>query len=325
MTTKNSSAAPAKRVEDKRPGFFMDLLRRLILEKPLGTFGLGVIIIFFAAGIFSKFIMPFGYQQIHLLERLQGPSAKYLLGTDELGRDELSRLIYGARISMEVGLGATFLNVLVSILIGATSGFLGGKTDMIVQRFVDVWMSIPGFVILLTVMTILPRNLIVMILVLGITGGIGGARLVRSAVIAIKSNIYISASDAIGCSPMRILLVHIIPNIMPTLIITFTLGIGGNILAEAGLSFLGFGLPPGIPSWGVLINSSQAYLQTDPQLALWPGLALSLSVYGINMFGDSIRDLLDPRLRGGVGRYSLSDKKLNQLKQSLAGKVVKTN
>ena len=325
MTTKNSSAAPAKRVENKRPGFFMDLLRRLILEKPLGTFGLGVIIIFFAAGIFSKFIMPFGYLQIHLLERLQGPSAKYLLGTDELGRDELSRLIYGARISMEVGLGATFLNVLVSILIGATSGFLGGKTDMIVQRFVDVWMSIPGFVILLTVMTILPRNLIVMILVLGITGGIGGARLVRSAVIAIKSNIYISASDAIGCSPMRILLVHIIPNIMPTLIIMFTLGIGGNILAEAGLSFLGFGLPPGIPSWGVLINSSQAYLQTDPQLALWPGLALSLSVYGINMFGDSIRDLLDPRLRGGVGRYSLSDKKLNQLKQSLAGKVVKTN
>jgi peptide/nickel transport system permease protein len=317
MTTKNSSAAPAKRVEDKRPGFFMDLLRRLILEKPLGTFGLGVIIIFFAAGIFSKFIMPFGYQQIHLLERLQGPSAKYLLGTDELGRDELSRLIYGARISMEVGLGATFLNVLVSILIGATSGFLGGKTDMIVQRFVDVWMSIPGFVILLTVMTILPRNLIVMILVLGITGGIGGARLVRSAVIAIKSNIYISASDAIGCSPMRILLVHIIPNIMPTLIIMFTLGIGGNILAEAGLSFLGFGLPPGIPSWGVLINSSQAYLQTDPQLALWPGLALSLSVFGMNMFGDSIRDLLDPRLRGGVGRYSLSDKKLKQLKASL--------
>ena len=325
MTTKNSSAAPAKRVEDKRPGFFMDLLRRLILEKPLGTFGLGVIIIFFAAGIFSKFIMPFAWSQINLLQTFKGPSAKYLLGTDELGRDELSRLIYGARISMEVGLGATFLNVLVSILIGATSGFLGGKTDMIVQRFVDVWMSIPGFVILLTVMTILPRNLIVMILVLGITGGIGGARLVRSAVIAIKSNIYISASDAIGCSPMRILLVHIIPNIMPTLIIMFTLGIGGNILAEAGLSFLGFGLPPGIPSWGVLINSSQAYLQTDPQLALWPGLALSLSVYGINMFGDSIRDLLDPRLRGGVGRYSLSDKKLNQLKQSLAGKVVKTN
>jgi peptide/nickel transport system permease protein len=186
-------------------------------------------------------------------------------------------------------------------------------------------MSIPGFVILLTVMTILPRNLIVMIMVLGITGGIGGARLVRSAVIAIKSNTYISASDAIGCSPARVLLVHIIPNIMPTLIIMFTLGIGGNILAEAGLSFLGFGLPPGIPSWGVLINSSQAYLQTDPQLALWPGLALSVSVYGINMFGDSIRDLLDPRLRGGVGRYSLSDKKLNQLKQNLSGKAAKTS
>ena len=322
MTTNNSSAAPAKRVENKRQGFFMDLLRRLILEKPLGTFGLGIIIIFFVGGIFSKFIMPFGMGQIHLLERMQTPGSKYLLGTDELGRDELSRLIYGARISMEVGLGATLLNVLVSILIGATSGFLGGKTDMIVQRFVDVWMSIPGFVILLTIMTILPRNLIVMIMVLGITGGIGGARLVRSAVISIKSNTYISASDAIGCSPVRTLLVHIIPNIMPTLIIMFTLGIGGNILAEAGLSFLGFGLPPGIPSWGVLINSSQAYLQTDPQLALWPGLALSVSVYGINMFGDSIRDLLDPRLRGGVGRYSLSDKKLKRLKETLFEKKI---
>ena len=188
MTTKNGNAAPVKRVENKRPGLFFDLLRRLVLEKPMGTFGLGLIIVFFTMGIFSKFIMPFSWSQIHLLERLQGPSGKYFLGTDELGRDELSRLIYGARISMEIGIGATLLNTVVSILIGATSGFLGGKTDMIVQRFVDVWMSIPGFVILLTVMTILPRSLLTMIMVLGITGGIGGARLVRSAVIAIKSN-----------------------------------------------------------------------------------------------------------------------------------------
>ena len=298
MTTKNGNAAPVKRVVNKRPGFFFDLLRRLVLEKPLGTFGLG------------------------LLERLQGPTGKYFLGTDELGRDELSRLIYGARISMEVGIGATLLSTFVSIIIGATSGFLGGKTDMVVQRFVDVYMSIPYFVILLTLMTILPRSLVTILLVLGIGGGIAGARLVRSAVIGIKSNMYVSASEAVGSSPLRTLLVHILPNIMPTLIITFTLGIGGAILAEAGLSFLGFGLPPGVPSWGVLINSSQAYLQTDPQLALWPGLALSLAVFGMNMFGDSIRDLLDPRLRGGVGRYALSEKKLKELKDNLAGKAV---
>ena len=321
MTTKNGNAAPVKRVVNKRPGFFFDLLRRLVLEKPLGTFGLGLIIVFFTMGIFSKFIMPFSWSQIHLLERLQGPTGKYFLGTDELGRDELSRLIYGARISMEVGIGATLLSTFVSIIIGATSGFLGGKTDMVVQRFVDVYMSIPYFVILLTLMTILPRSLVTILLVLGIGGGIAGARLVRSAVIGIKSNMYVSASEAVGSSPLRTLLVHILPNIMPTLIITFTLGIGGAILAEAGLSFLGFGLPPGVPSWGVLINSSQAYLQTDPQLALWPGLALSLAVFGMNMFGDSIRDLLDPRLRGGVGRYALSEKKLKELKESLAGKV----
>jgi peptide/nickel transport system permease protein len=315
MTTKNSSSVPPKRVETKRPGFFMDLLRRLILEKPLGTFGLGLITVFFAAGIFSRFIMPFAWSQINLLQTFTGPSPHFFLGTDELGRDELSRLIYGARISMEVGLGATLLNTVVSVLIGATSGFLGGKTDMIVQRFVDVYVSIPSFVILLTIMTILKPSLLTIVLVLGISGGIWGARLIRSAVIAIKSNTYVSASDAIGCSPVRTLLVHIIPNIMPTLIITFTLGIGGNILAEAGLSFLGFGLPPGVPSWGVLINDAQKYLQQDPQLTFWPGLALSLSVFGMNMFGDSIRDLLDPRLRGGVGRYSLKPKKLQQLRK----------
>jgi len=222
---------------------------------------------------------------------------------------------------MQIGIGATLLNTVVSILIGATSGFLGGKTDMIVQRFVDVWMSIPGFVILLTVMTILPRSLLTMIMVLGITGGIGGARLVRSAVIAIKSNTYISASDAIGCSPVRILLVHIIPNIMPTLIIMFTLGIGGNILAEAGLSFLGFGLPPGVPSWGVLINSSQAYLQTDPQLALWPGLALRWQSRYEHVWRQH-QGPSRPALERRVGRYALSDKKLNELKEILREKLL---
>jgi peptide/nickel transport system permease protein len=311
MTIDNKTVATGQPVEEKRHSFLFDLFKRMVIEKPLGTFGLVVIIVFLAAGIFAKFIMPFSINHIDLLNRGEPPSTKYLLGTDGLGRDNLSRFLLGARSSMEIGLGAAVLAIFLSVLVGAPSGFIGGKTDMIVQRFIDVWLSIPNFIILMTAMIIVPRNIIMMILVLGITAGIGGVRLIRSAVIVIKPNTYVSAGDAVGDSRWHALLRHILPNIMPTIIIAFTLGVGQAIMSEAALDFLGFGLPMSIPSWGSLIFS------------VWPWsvIAISLTIFGINMFGDSLRDLLDPRLRGGVGRYALSDKKLKELKESLSTKV----
>jgi peptide/nickel transport system permease protein len=319
MTTKAETVVPEKQVEKKRYGFWFDLFRRLIREKPLGTFGLFIVAILFIFGIFATQLAPYGMNAIHLKDNLQGPSSNYLLGTDQLGRDILSRLIYGARVSMIIGLGATALMEGLAALIGIPSAYFGGKLDMIVQRFVDAWMSIPPFLILMTIMSIVGSGLIQLILIIGITGAIGHSRLIRSAVLGIKSNMYVQATDAIGCGPIRTMVRHILPNVMPVIIISFTLGVGGAIMYEASLSFLGLGVPPGVPSWGsMLSNEGRSYMESNPWLALWPGLSLTVAVYGINMFGDALRDLLDPRLRGGVGRYSLKAKTVDKLKERLA-------
>ena len=212
----------------------------------------------------------------------------------------MSRIIYGARISMAVGLAATTINVVVAVLIGGTSGFFGGKLDLVVQRFVDAWMCFPGLLLLLTIMSIAGRGLLQIILILGIAGGIGGSRVLRGAVIGIKENDYFLAARAIGSPRWRTLIRHVLPNIMPVVIIIFSITVGGVIMSEASLSFLGFGLPASVPSWGgMLSREGRRYMEIAPWLALFPGLALTITVYCFNMLGDAMRDLLDPRLRGG--------------------------
>ena len=234
---------------------------------------------------------------------LTGSSARYLLGTDQLGRDFLSRIMHGARLSLVVGLAATTLNVVVAVLLGGTSGFLGGKLDLVVQRFVDAWMAFPGLLMLLSIMSIAGKGLLQIILVLGISGGIAGSRVTRGAVIAVKENLYFQAADAIGASKWSVLMRHVLPNIAPPVIILFSINIGGVIISEASLSFLGFGLPAQIPSWGgMLSREGRVFMETAPWLALWPGFFLTITVYSLNMFGDAVRDLLDPPLRGGGGR-----------------------
>jgi peptide/nickel transport system permease protein len=219
---------------------------------------------------------------------------------------------------MIIGLGATALSEGLATIIGIVSGYIGGKLDLIVQRFVDAWMSIPGFILLMTVMSIVGNGMFQLIMIIGIQGAIGHSRVIRSAVIGIKSNMYVSAADAIGVGPIRTMIRHILPNVMAVIIIGFTIGMGGAIMYEASLSFLGFGVPPGVPSWGgMLSNEGRRYMEVAPYLALWPGAALTLVVYGINMFGDALRDILDPRLRGGIGRYSLKKKSVKKLKANL--------
>jgi peptide/nickel transport system permease protein len=269
-----------------------------------------IVLLLILVAIFADVLAPHGYTEMHLRDRLQGASARYPLGTDQLGRDFLSRLIVGARLSIFVGLAATTVNVVVALLVGGISGFIGGKLDLAVQRFVDAWMAFPGLLLLLTVMSLAGRGLPQMILVLGIAGGIGGSRVIRGAVIGIKENDYFLAARAIG-SPSTVTLVrHVLPNIMPVVIIIFSISIGGNILSAASLSFLGFGLPPSIPEWGGLLSrEGRQYMELAPRLALLPGLALTITVYSLNMFGDAVRDLLDPRLRGGQGSYGTAKMK----------------
>ena len=280
-----------------------DFFIRLWKEHPLGTACGFIVLLLILVAVFADVLAPYPYNEMHLYDMLQGSSARYLLGTDQFGRDLLSRIIYGARLSIVVGLSATTLNVVVAVLIGGTSGFLGGKLDLAVQRFVDAWVCYPGLLLLLTIMSIVGRGVPQIIMVLGIAGGIGGSRLVRGAVIGITENVYFQAAEAIGCSRWRSLIRHVLPNIMPVIIIIFSINIGAVILSIASLSFLGYGLPIEIPSWGgMLSGEGRRFMEEAPHLAVWPGLCLTVTVYSLNMFGDAVRDLLDPRLRGGVGR-----------------------
>ena len=276
---------------------------RLLREQPLGTAGGIVILLLVLVSIFADSLAPYRFEEIHLRDRLQAPSAAYLLGTDHVGRDLLSRLIHGARLSLSVGLAATALTVVVAVLIGGTTGFIGGRLDLVTQRFVDAWMAFPGL-LLLTIMSIAGRGMLQIIIVLGVSGGIPASRVVRGAVLGVKENVYFQAAQAIGSSRRRSLLRHVLPNIAAPIIIIFSINVGGVIMSEAALSFLGFGLPPDIPSWGgMLSREGRQYMEMAPHLALWPGLCLTVVVYSLNMFGDAVRDLLDPRLRGRLGRY----------------------
>jgi len=244
-------------------------------------------------------LAPYPYDEIHMIDRLKGPSTTYLMGTDQLGRDFMSRIIYGARLSLLIGLSATAVNILAAFLVGGASGFLGGKFDLIIQRFVDAWIAFPGLILLLTIMSIVGTGLAQIILVLGISGGISGSRILRGAVIAIKGNDYFLAAQAIGSPSVTTLMRHVLPNVMPIVIISFSITIGGVMLTEASISFLGFGLSREIPSWGGLLSKEgRAFMEQAPWMALWPGLCLTAVIYSLNMWGDAMRDLLDPRLRG---------------------------
>ena len=287
-------------MNDSRPAnFFIRLWR----ERPLGAIGGIVVLILIVVSIFADVLAPYRPREVNLPDILQGPSAAHLLGADHLGRDLLSRLIHGARISLLVGFAATTLNVVVAGLIGGTSGFLGGKLDLVVQRFVDAWMSFPGLLLLLTVMSMTGRGILQLIVVLGIVGGIPASRVVRGAVLGVKENAYFQAAEVVGSSTWKTLVRHVLPNIAAPVIVIFSINIGAVIITEASLSFLGFGLPLQIPSWGgMLSREGRQYMEMAPRLALWPGLCLTIVVYSLNMFGDAVRDLLDPRLRGGGGR-----------------------
>jgi peptide/nickel transport system permease protein len=310
--------------ETKRRSFFADLFIRLFKEKPLGTVGGIIVLVLLLVGIFAGLLAPYGYNDIYVGPRLAAPSPEHLLGCDQLGRDLLSRIIYGARISVIVGLGVSAIAVILSTIIGTISGYFGGKLDMVTQRFVDAWLSIPPLFLILTLIAVTGPGVLQVIIVLGVLFGIGQSRIVRGAVIGIRSNTYLEAATAVGCTTGRILWKHVLPNVTAPIIVLFTITLGAAVLAEATISFLGFGIPPPIPSWGgMLSEAGRRYMLMAPHLAVWPGLFLAVVVYGINMLGDAFRDLLDPRLRGGLGRYDrLVRKKIPQAGRNETEEVI---
>jgi peptide/nickel transport system permease protein len=300
---------------------FVNFVVRLVREKPLGTVGAVIVLAMLFVGVFSEFVAPYRINEMHLNARMLPPSATWKLGTDMLGHDMLSQVIYGARVSMTIGLSAAALSTFISTAIGLTSGYIGGKVDLVVQRFVDAWICFPTLILYLTLMGLIGSGYVQLICVLGIGGGIGGSRGARALAFWVKESAYFEAVRGIGGTTRRVILRHLLPNVLPMLIVSLTMGIGGYVLAEASLSFLGLGLPPDVPSWGGMISGSgRIHIESAPWLVLWPGFALTLTVFGLNMFGDALRDLLDPRMRGGTGGIGGRGEKLARraLKKRLA-------
>lgn len=315
ITAEDARAGTITREKEKP--FLVDIFVRLVKTKPLGFLGFCIVAILFLTGIFANFLAPFGWNEIMLQYRLSppNPAAHLWLGADNVGRDLLSRIIYGARISMTVAIGAQAINTVIKLLLAVPSGYYGGKYDLILQRFIDAWICFPALALYLTVMAVLGPGMWQVIVVLGVSGGIGATRVIRSAVIRIKSETYFEAARAIGVPTSRIMIRHVLPNIMSLVIINVAAGMGGVISAEASLSFLGLGIPPPYPSWGgMLSGAGRQFMMVAPWMMLWPGLALSSVVFGFNMLADALRDLMDPRLRGGLGRYGgMSQAQLEKL------------
>ena len=286
-------------LKPRRERVALGFVVRLFREKPLGAAGAVIFLVFLFCGVFADVLAPYGINEINPVNRMKPPSAAFPLGTDYLGRDLLSRILYGAQLSVIIGFCAAGLATAISILIGVVSGYIGGRLDLVTQRLVDAWQSFPGLVVLIVAVAVLGPGMPQVIGILALLYGIAGSRIVRSAVVSVRENMYVHAAQSIGASTPRILWRHILPNVMPVVIVLFTSRVGATILAEAGLSFLGLGVPPPAATWGgMLSGSGRAYMYQGPWLALAPGLALTIVVYSVNMFGDALRDLLDPRMRG---------------------------
>jgi peptide/nickel transport system permease protein len=268
-------------------------------QKPLGAVG-GVVIFFLVfTAVFPSLFTSQDPTAFSGLERLKAPSAEHPLGTDQFGRDQLSRLVHGARTSVSVSFGAITLSVFLATLIGTVSGYFGGWVDSLLQRFVDAAIAFPNLIVLITLVAVLGAGLYQIVFALGIVSCFGTSRIVRSAVIMTMANPYIEAARVLGAHPTRIMIRHILPNVAPVVIISATVSMGGLVLAESGLSFLGFGVPPPTPSWGSMLSvDGRAYMERAPWLAIVPGIAIGSIVFAFNMLGDALRDTLDPRLRG---------------------------
>jgi peptide/nickel transport system permease protein len=244
-------------------------------------------------------IAPDHYSDPDLLNRLKGPSSAHLLGTDSGGRDLLSRLIYGARVSVIVPFGAVLISTLISTVVGVGSAYYGGWTDRIALRLVDIFQALPGLVLLISVLGLFGSGLWQMLIAIGILQGPPGARLIRSQGLAVMASPYIEAARVVGARDARLMAAHVLPNVMPLVILSSTLRLGNVVLLEASLSFLGFGLPPPFPSWGQMLSlDGRQYMRIQPGLAVYPGVAIALAVFSYNLLGDALRDVLDPRLRG---------------------------
>jgi peptide/nickel transport system permease protein len=292
-------ALDVRRLARTRP-WYVEVWFTMVRRKPLGTIGAAIVIVMLLLAVLADVLTPYGFAETNLRERFVAMSGSHWLGTDQIGRDVATRILYGARISLYVGFGAIAIASVIATLLGIFSAYWGGRVDILLQRVVDAWMAFPGLLILMSIMSLLGPSVLNITLVLGIAAGIRDSRIVRGVALSIRENTYVEGALAMGSGHTRVTLVHILPNVLPTIIVVATTGLSTVILTEASLSFLGLGVPPPYPTWGGMLSlAGLDHMYRAPWLAIWPAVALSLAVFGFNMLGDALRDLLDPRLKGG--------------------------
>jgi len=289
--------------QDKKPvskkrksGPWRDVWRRLKKNK-MAMFGLFIILLLIFAAIFADFIAPYGFDDQNLKDKLMAPGSKYLLGADNFGRDILSRIIYGSRISLQVGFIAVGISAIVGGSLGAIAGYYGGKLDNFVMRLMDVLLAIPGILLAISIVAALGPGLQNVMIAVGIGSVPSYARIVRASVLSIRDQEFVEAARAVGANDFRIITKHILPNSMAPIIVQATLGVAGAILSAAGLSFIGLGIQPPTPEWGAMLSSGRDYIRDHWHVATFPGLAIMITIFALNLLGDGLRDALDPRLK----------------------------
>ena len=275
-------------------------LGRFTVRQPLGAIGGFIVLVLIATAIFAPQLAPHGAKDAAFTQYLP-PSAEFPMGTDHIGRDILSRVIWGARLTLYVGLVSVAFGITLGALWGIVTAYFGGVADGVSQRVVDVLMALPPIVLALSLMAALGQSVNNVIIALAILLTPTAARTLRSVALSIKETPYVEAARAAGCSHWRIIFFHVLPNTLATYIVLFTVNIAYAIVVEAALSFLGLGAPPDEPSWGGMLTAGTQAMETAPWMIFFPGLAISLTVFGLNLLGDAVRDLTDPRLRGGLG------------------------
>ncbi len=279
------------------PESYASMVWRRFKRHKLAMAGLYFLIFMYLVAIFAPVIATQAYREVDPPNRLKGISKEHWMGTDHLGRDIFSRVIWGSRISLSVGFVAAGVAVLLGTVVGAIAGYFGGTIDNILMRFTEMVMSFPTFFLLITIIFIVERSIFNIMLVIGITSWPGLARMVRAEFLSLREQEFVLAAKALGASNSRIIFRHILPNAMAPIIVSATLRIGGAILSESGLSFLGLGVPEPFPSWGSILNTGRTYLRQAPWITLFPGIFIFLTVLAFNYVGDGLRDALDPRLK----------------------------
>lgn len=282
-------------MQQNSTGMLFQIWKRLKRDRA-AIFGMAVVVLLIFIGVFARLIAPSDPFAINLALRLQPPGIDHLFGTDHFGRDILSRMLYGAQISLQVGIIASSISLFFGVVLGTLAGYYGGWIDSLIMRLTDIMFGFPALLFLIGIMAAFEPNLTTVFFAIGFVSWPKMARIMRGQVISVKDSEYVLANHALGQSDVPLILKHIIPNCLAPVIVAFTMGIASAIMAEASLSFLGLGAQPPTPSWGSMINFGKDYLRSAPWLTLFPGLAIGFTVLGFNLFGDGLRDALDPTM-----------------------------